>query len=132
MNVIGVKTIGGRLARLLLLLAVLLAGLVPDGMMRQASADGMRLVLCTADGVQEVWLTDDGKTTPVDPGHEQTETHEQHCVQVNLIAHAFSLPDIEPRNIAITPVVLAGISHQVLSRQVVDDARRSRAPPAFM
>lgn len=44
----------------LLLLALILAGTVPEGMMRVADESGQRLVLCTSDGPREIWMGADG------------------------------------------------------------------------
>lgn len=132
MIVTRLKAMRAIFARTLLLLSLLLAGMVPDGMMRQAGADGMHLVLCTADGVQEVWLSEDGKTTPVDPDQDGKTAHKPHCVQVNLIAQAAALPAVEPLIVRVLPVAVSGATHQVLSRQVAGDARRTRAPPVFV
>lgn len=129
---ISAQAIRGILTRALLLLSLLLAGMVPDGMMRQAGADGMRLVLCTTDGVQEVWLSEDGETTPVDPAQDRKTSHKSQCVQVNLIAQTASIPGAEPLVVRLLPGVVSGTTHQVLSRQVVGSTRRSRAPPYFV
>ena len=44
----------------LLLLALILSGTVPKGMMRVADGSGQRLVLCTSDGPSEIWMGADG------------------------------------------------------------------------
>lgn len=44
----------------LLLLALVLAGTVPQGIMRVADGAGQRLVLCTPDGPREIWMGADG------------------------------------------------------------------------
>lgn len=125
------QAISGIITRTLLLLSLLLAGLVPSGMMRQAGADGMRLVLCTADGVQEVWLSENGDTTPVDPDGDASKGHKPHCVQVNLIAQSEAIPSVHaPANQAV-PLAAPPITHQVLSRQFTWDIQRTRAPPAL-
>ncbi len=43
-----------------LLLALTLAGTVPQGMMRAPDGVGQRLVLCTPDGPREIWMGEDG------------------------------------------------------------------------
>lgn len=132
MKMAGAQAFSGILTRALLLLSLLLAGMVPDGMMRQAGADGTRLVLCTADGVQEVWLSENGETTPADPERDGKTAHKSHCVQVNLIAQIASIPAVDPLIMRVLPGVLSGSTHQVLSRQIAGYARRTRAPPVFL
>lgn len=64
------------LLRVLLLLAVILSGTVPEGMMRMAGADGMAgpsLVLCTGDGPQEIRLLPDGAVVPADRGSQDDQ-----------------------------------------------------------
>lgn len=66
----------------LLLIALALMATVPSGMMRIKGDGGMRLVLCTGDGPQEVWL--DARGIPSTPEHE--DHHSPRCVQVHLTA----------------------------------------------
>lgn len=70
------------LLRSLLLIALALMATVPSGMMRIKGDGGMRLVLCTGDGPQEVWL--DARGIPSTPEHE--DHHSPRCVQVHLTA----------------------------------------------
>lgn len=68
---------------LTLLLALILSGTVPQGFMRSKGADGMTIVLCTADGPTEVWLSADGdvqKEAPVD--HSSPEISD--CLGITL------------------------------------------------
>jgi len=54
---------GSGIARVvlgILLLALILAGTVPQGMMRVPDGVGQRLVLCTPDGPREIWMGEDG------------------------------------------------------------------------
>ena len=44
----------------LLLLALIVSGTVPQGMMRVADGSWQRLVLCTSDGPSEIWMGADG------------------------------------------------------------------------
>ncbi len=124
-------TMRAMIARSVLLLALLLAGMVPDGMMRQAGPDGMRLVLCTADGVQEVWLSEDGEAVPVEPNQSGDAAHQPHCVQVNLIAQAAAVPVAVPREISVGRVEHAQATHQLYFREVAGDSRWTRAPPSM-
>lgn len=118
------------LVRTVLLLALLVAGTVPDGMMRHAGEGGVRLVLCTGDGVKEVWLNADGSTAPAETEDGKNNgTPEPHCVQVVLAAAdaAPILPDWHGLDLRSGDPALPG--HQILHRQTAGDTRRSRAPP---
>lgn len=127
------------LARLLLrcalLLALLLLGTVPDGMMRKAGPEGLRLVLCTEDGVREVWLTEDGDTVPVEEserGDHDSARGKPHCVQVALASQDVPPPLAAGRVGTLRPVERAQPPHQVRHRQIADHARRTRAPPVSL
>ncbi|WP_323786459.1 DUF2946 family protein [Thalassovita sp.] len=118
------------LARTLLVLALVLLGTVPDGMMRQSGPDGIRLVLCTSDGTKEVWLTDDGGTTPVrEEDGQGGDGHKPHCVQVSLAVQSAAPPLAEPNAQELVFCELALPTHQVLRRQTAGGAARARAPP---
>lgn len=131
MNANGFNAFRGLLTRVLLVVALLLAGVVPDGMMREAGPDGVRLVLCTGDGTQEVWLADDGTTIPVDD-EERSGSHASHCIQVNLITQTASVQDGLPVHDLSASEMLVGQGHQLLARQTSSNAHRSRAPPYFL
>src|SRR5690606_40255804 len=63
-----------RLASLiLLLLSLVLSGIVPQGMMRAAGEDGVRLVLCTEEGPRDLWLSADGSVTGQAPLPESNQ-----------------------------------------------------------
>lgn len=67
----------------LLFVALILSGSVPQGMMRSAGADGMRLVLCTPDGPRDVWMTPAGDIR--DTGSLPGRNHETgKCLAVTL------------------------------------------------
>jgi len=56
-----------RLSSFLVLLAIMLAGLIPAGWMPATSSDGkVLLVICTTEGVQEQWVDLGGDTAPVE------------------------------------------------------------------
>ena len=124
------------LLRITLLLGLVLLGTVPDGMMRKAGADGIRLVLCTGDGTREVWLTEDGETIPVEDGHDNGHTdgtgRRPHCVQVTLASQDAPPPAPADRLLTLRPVERAQPLHQILYRQIADDTRRTRAPPVSL
>ena len=101
-------------------------------MMRQADDGGMRLVLCTGEGIQEVWLTPDGETRPVKPADTNDAAHKQHCIQVNL---AFG--EVQPQNVAgllqvAQPVEFTTSTHQTLKRLNATTAGEPRAPPVLL
>lgn len=117
----------GLIARALLLLALLGSGTVPPGMMRAGLVDGMRLVLCTSDGLQEVWLTGDGRTNPVedrDTGHDQPR-----CVQVSISSVDLTPP--QPAAIAfdLRAADLVSPTPAISARQPAQSYNRARAPP---
>lgn len=128
----GSHTLRAFLFRGLLLLSLFLSGIVPDGMMRQAEAAGIRLVLCTGEGTQEVWLTPDGQSRPVTPADTNEAAHKQQCIQVNL-----ALGDVQPQNIArllqiAQPVEFATGTHQTRKRLNAATAAEPRAPPVLL
>ncbi|MEC3861803.1 DUF2946 family protein [Mesobacterium sp. TK19101] len=114
--------------RALLIVAVLGLATVPDGMMRAQGPDGFKLVLCTENGTQEVWLTADGTVVPADD--DSTEhTKRPHCVQVAL-GQADAPPcDVVPVRAVLRPAVLATPDHQTPRPQLYRAAARVRAPP---
>ncbi len=129
----GLPLFRALMLRALLLLSLLLSGMVPDGMMRQAGADGMQLVLCTPDGPQEVWLSEDGEVTPVAKGGGAPSDHDQghkpHCVQVSMVAQDAALPVAVPVAARLRPAVFARFAHQVPRSRGPVGAHRTRAPP---
>ena len=118
------------LLRLLILLALMLTGTVPAGMMRHADEDGIRLVLCTSDGVKEVLLNEDGSTAPAAAKDGQDNgMPEPHCVQVVLATT--EAPSRLPDRHGLAPGCcdLAMPDDQIPHLQTDRDARHSRAPP---
>ena len=120
------------LLRGLVLLSLFLSGIVPDGMMRLAEDGGTRLVLCTGDGPQEIWLTPDGESRPVPPGDTNEAAHQQHCIQVSL-----ALSDVQPQAAArllqvALPVEFAAGAHQTFKRLNAATAASPRAPPILL
>ena len=117
----------GLITRALLLLALLGTGSVPEGMMRAGGADGMRLVLCTTDGPQEVWLTDDGRTIPVED--HDTDHDQPHCVQVSVGSVDLTPPQPVALALDLRPADLGGHDRAALPRQHAPSHNRARAPP---
>ncbi|WP_366846999.1 hypothetical protein [Pseudophaeobacter sp.] len=70
------------------MLALIGSATVPNGFMRASGPQGLRLVLCTSAGKQEVWLTDTGDIIPVEdttPSHDAPVSHhDASCVQVSV------------------------------------------------
>ncbi|MDV7270182.1 hypothetical protein RYZ20_04615 [Thioclava sp. A2] len=67
----------------LLLLALIVAGSVPEGMMRVADGSGLRLVLCTPEGPREIWM--DAKGVAHDRAPLPDQNHETgKCLSVTM------------------------------------------------
>lgn len=117
----------GLITRALLFLALLGTGSVPEGMMRAGGAEGMRLVLCTTDGPQVVWLTDDGRTIPVED--HDTEHDRPHCVQVSIGSVELTPPHPVAIGLDLRPADLVGRDRAMPARQPAPSHNRARAPP---
>lgn len=123
---------GAAILRAVLLIALLLGGTVPDGMMRVAEpGEGLRLVLCTPEGTKEVWLAEDGKVTPVDDGPaDDGEPHDPPvCVQVTFIGPDGVPPEPAPVRSFHSFTVPWRVVHQVAHRPALTRPQLSRAPP---
>lgn len=119
----------GLITRSLLLLALLGSATVPDGLMRAQGPDGFRLVLCTPDGTQEVWLTDDGEVIPVEDDQPAQDHDSPHCLQVS-VARLAAAPDPGPViRFRLWPVAPPIVSAQRPVSQGYFHQNRSRAPP---
>lgn len=95
--------------------------------MRAGGADGMRLVLCTTDGPQEVWLTDDGRTIPVED--HDTDHDQPHCVQVSIGSVDLTPPHPDAVGLNLRPADLDGRDQAVPVCQGAPSHNRARAPP---
>lgn len=114
--------------RALMVIALLGLATVPDGMMRARGADGFKLVLCTENGAQEVWLNADGAAVPA-PDNSKKHAKRPHCVQVAL-GQADAPPcDVGPLHAVLRPAVLATLDHQTAHPQLCRDSLHVRAPP---
>lgn len=126
--------LGLLILRSLLLIAILVAGTLPAGMMRVAAdhGPGMRLVLCTDTGPQEVWMAQDGTVTPVKDEIPQDEapTHgTPHCVQVSYFSPDWSHPEPAPKTLRLWPANQpSGLARQVAQPRFIRP-HPSRAPP---
>lgn len=88
----------GTMTRALLLLALIGTGLVPSGFMRVSGPEGMRLVLCTGDGPQEIFVDARGAPIPDDdPGGAPGEDHRTaSCILSGLV------PTLSPEAVLAT------------------------------
>ncbi|WP_417714709.1 DUF2946 family protein [Pseudophaeobacter arcticus] len=119
----------GLITRALLLLALFGSASVPDGFMRAQGPEGLRLVLCTPDGTQEVWLTDDGEVIPVEDGQTGHNHDGPHCVQVS-VAGLGAAPDPGPLiRLPLWPMAPPRVAAQRPESQNHFQHKRSRAPP---
>ena len=73
----------GRMVSAVLLLALCLSGIVPEGMMRTTDAGGTRLVLCTGEGPRELWMLADGSISDQEPSHDENAEVSE-CLAVSL------------------------------------------------
>ncbi|MDE4273104.1 hypothetical protein PXK58_00160 [Phaeobacter gallaeciensis] len=118
------------ITRALLLLALLGSSTVPDGLMRAQGPEGMRLVLCTPDGTQEVWLTDAGEIIPAEDEQPARDDHDgPHCVQVSVAGTVPSSNVGLLIQMPLRPLALPTGSAQRPVSQDLPNQHRSRAPP---
>ncbi|MCI5112436.1 MAG: hypothetical protein MRY75_17970 [Marivita sp.] len=121
--------LSGLITRALLFLALLGSATVPDGFMRAQGPDGLRLVLCTPDGTQEVWLTDEGDVIPVEDDHPAQGHDGPHCVQVS-VAGLEAAPNPDPLiRLPLWPMAPPRVTAQRPVSQIYFHHNRSRAPP---
>ncbi|MDE4142714.1 MULTISPECIES: DUF2946 family protein [Rhodobacterales] len=118
------------ITRALLLLALLGSSTVPDGLMRAQGPEGMRLVLCTPDGTQEVWLTDAGEIIPAEDDQPARDDHGgPHCVQVSVAGTVPSANVGLLIQMPLRPLALPTGSAQRPVSLDLPNQHRSRAPP---
>jgi hypothetical protein len=91
------------LAKALALVAVLAAGLLPQGIMPSRSANGMfELVICTDQGESRVWIDASGKQSPTaPPEHPDSLCPWATTGHLTILAASAALPDS-----AIAPVAI--------------------------
>ncbi len=118
------------ITRALLFLALLGPATVPTGLMRAQGPDGMRLVICTPDGTQEVWLTNDGEVRPVEDHQPDGGDHDgSDCVQVS-VAGAEAPPRMGSLiRLPLWPMAPPAIAAQRPTAQAFLTRHRTRAPP---
>ncbi len=118
-------------ARVVLLVALIASGVVPQGMMRVAGAEGARLVLCTGEGPREIWMAADGSVS--DEAPLPSTNHEvSSCLAVSLSLAGLempALPDFRPAERAPEPVLPA---RGLAPMRAPDPAHGARAPPRFV
>jgi len=95
--------------------------------MRAGGTDGMRLVLCTTDCPQEVWLTDDGRTIPVED--HDTDHDQPHCVQVSIGSVDLTPPQPVALALNLRPADLGCHDRAAPTGQGAPSHNRARAPP---
>ncbi|MCZ4351201.1 hypothetical protein O4H61_01595 [Roseovarius aestuarii] len=116
----------------LLLIALLFSGTVPDGMMRVAQpGEGLRLVLCTPEGISEVWLAEDGSVTPVEnaPSGSDVDHTPTQCVQVSATWQAQTAPMPTPVRWARSFTLARRGGDQIALWSRPGRPQLSRAPP---
>ena len=117
-----------RMASLFLLLSLAFSGVVPQGMMRVAGEDGVRLVLCTEEGPRDLWLAPDGSMSERAPLPEKN--HEVgKCLAVGYAfaaVQAAALADPGRADFALFRPVLTSAHWPGFT---VDLSRAARAPP---
>lgn len=123
--------VAGRMLRILVLVALMVAGTVPQGLMRMARADGMELVLCTPEGPKELWMTADGEVHEDRPTHEEEHSGPK-CLSVTLAMAALTYW------VASLPMDAGYAAYQLetgdlgVVRATVAAAHQPRAPPALI
>ncbi|MEY8879988.1 hypothetical protein [Donghicola sp. XS_ASV15] len=118
-------TIWGLILRALLLLALLATMSVPNGFMRASGPDGMILVLCTAEGPQEILLDPSGNQVP-DTGSEDAAAA---CVLSGIVPTLVPTLALTRTEGAAHMVCPWPQRHQVSARTPPHRAATPRAPP---
>jgi len=117
--------------RVLLLVALMVAGTVPQGLMRVARADGIELVLCTPDGPKDLWMTADGNIHEDQPTHEEEQSRPK-CLSVALAMAALTYRDASlPLDAGYAAYQLKAGNLRVV-RAPVAAAHQPRAPPSLI
>jgi hypothetical protein len=70
--------------RVVIVVALLWSGAVPQGFMRAGGSERMRLVLCTGEGPQEAWIAPDGRIQSDVPGDDAPERTSR-CLAIALL-----------------------------------------------
>lgn len=114
-----------------LLLAIFLSGVVPQGFMRIADVDGMKLVLCTPEGPSEVWLTDDGRMQEKQPAnHPEQKVSNCLAITLSLVALQAWLSTLA------APIEFAAFRPDLVDRRralvSAKAPQQPRAPPIFI
>lgn len=118
------------LLRAVLMLALLAAGTVPQGMMRASDGDGMRMVICTDDGPREMLIAADGVVKPAPPQPDsEAEGHGMACLVISQ-----AMPDHDPSCCAaqarrLRETTLVAHHHLLLPPATAPPRAQPRAPP---
>lgn len=114
-----------------LLLALILSGTVPQGFMRSAADDGMMLVLCTPNGLTEVWMSAEGdihENAPID----HTASDQMDCLAITLsLVLVQSWLDALVNPAEFSPFRMT-LSDQRRALVVTHSPVQPRAPPAVV
>lgn len=118
----------GLITRALLLLALLGTASVPSGFMRAQGPEGLRLVLCTADGPQEITLAPDG-TTQDTPAPDSDDTRGPACLLSGVVPLLASVATMDAPLSHPLPLTPWRHAHQTWSRAPPHYRAPARAPP---
>ncbi|EBA08010.1 DUF2946 family protein [Sagittula stellata] len=119
------------ITRALLLLGLIGTSVVPTGFMRVSGPEGIRLVICTGDGPQEITVDASGAPIPDDDtGDAPDEDHRSaSCILSGLVPTL--VPDLTVVRLkgAAHRVNLWRREHQILARGPPLRIAAARAPP---
>jgi len=127
-----VSDAAAALVRIVSLVALLIGGTVPTGMMRISQAgEGLRMVLCTPEGPKEFWLAEDGNVAPIsDTRPQDGKDHAPSaCVQITLMGLDRVSPGPDPFRWAHAFTLPWRFVDQIVHRPARERPQRSRAPP---
>ncbi|MFN6951118.1 MAG: hypothetical protein ACK4NE_00785 [Albidovulum sp.] len=119
-----------RIATLLTLISLVLTAVVPQGMMRVADGDGVRLLLCTEDGPREIWLgSGEGPSEPVPVSDDNRESTK--CLAVTICLAAVQAETLSDAGLADFARFRPVLTSAFWPGFAVDPSRAPRAPPVF-
>lgn len=115
------------------MLALIGSATVPDGFMRVSGPDGVRLILCTSAGVQEVLLTDAGEVialSDAEPGHRAPISHDgSACVPISVAGAPTPPHPVELAGVLLRLDVSFGMAGQWSGATKPAKRHPTRAPP---
>lgn len=95
--------------------------------MRASGPQGLRLVLCTADGTQEVFLTDAGEVIPVE--EDAPDHSDPHCIQVSAASTEKSPAFERAHSLPLWSLAVPQKQSQLVASKAIGDSHAPRAPP---